>query len=236
MEHFLSRTELLLGPEKLVRLAKLKVAVFGLGGVGGMAAEALVRSGIGAIDLIDNDQVMASNLNRQIFATYTTIGQDKVTAAKARLLEINPTLAISTHKTFFTSQTASQFNFSQYDYVADAIDTVTSKLELVERTFAAGVPIISAMGAGNKLDPTAFQVTDIFKTSICPLARVMRQELKKRGIPRLTVVYSQEPPLTPRKSLENPNPGRRQTPGSVSFVPPVVGLILASHIIKELTK
>lgn len=236
MENSFCRTELLLGPDALNRLSQTRIAIFGLGGVGGMAAEALTRSGIGALDLIDNDEITISNLNRQIFATHTTIGKNKVDVAQTRLLDINPNLVIHTHKIFLTPKTSSKFNFTQYDYVVDAIDTITGKLELVERAFAAKVPIISAMGAGNKLDPTSFKIVDIFQTSVCPIARVMRQELKKRNIPRLTVVYSQEPPLTPGKTTETSTPGRRQTPGSTSFVPPVVGLILTSHIIKELTK
>lgn len=238
MTSIFSRTERLIGKTAMQRLAASRVAVFGIGGVGGHTAEALVRSGIGAIDLIDNDKVCLSNLNRQIFATQDVIGQYKTDAAKKRLMQINPDCQITLHRTFFMPETADAFDFSQYDYVVDAIDTVTGKIELVMRSYRAHTPIISSMGAGNKLNPTAFEVTDIYQTSVCPLARVMRHELKKRGIPKLTVVYSKEPPLTPiaeiSKETESSAPGRRQIPGSTAFVPSVAGLIIAGVIVREL--
>ena len=224
-EQFL-RTAMLLGAESLEKLQKARVAVFGLGGVGGYTVEALARAGIGALDLIDNDTISLSNVNRQILATHSTVGMDKTEAAKLRVLDINPECVVRTHKVFYTPETADQFDFSQYDYVIDAIDTVTAKLDLVERAKAAGVPVISSMGTGNKLDPTRFEVTTINKTSVCPLAKVMRRELKKRGITDLKVVYSQEEPL---------KQGDR-TPASISFVPPVAGLILAGEVIKDLIK
>ena len=245
-----SRTELLLGREAMDRLAASHVAVFGIGGVGGYTAEALVRSGIGAIDLIDDDKVCLTNINRQIYATRKTIGQYKVDAAAARITEINPDVVIDTHKTFYLPEVADQFDFSKYDYVVDAVDTVTAKLALAEAATLAGTPIISAMGAGNKLDPTAFEVADIYETSVCPLARIMRRELKHRGIRRLKVVYSKEAPLKPGGDVENScrthcvcPPGtarkctqRRQIPGSNSVVPPVVGLIIAGEVIQDLTQ
>ena len=244
-----SRTQLQFGAEGMEKLYHARVAVFGIGGVGGYTVEALARSGIGALDLIDDDRVCLTNVNRQIFATRKTVGQYKVDVAEARILEINPNAIVRKYKTFYSPQTAEQFDFTQYDYVVDAIDTVTGKLELVEQAQKAGVPIISSMGAGNKVDPTAFMVADIYETSVCPLARVMRRELKKRGIERLKVVYSQEPPLTPiddmtiscRTHCIGP-PGtarkctqRRQVPGSNAFVPSVVGLILAGEVVKDLT-
>lgn len=225
-EQFL-RTEMLIGKENLAKLANSHVAVFGIGGVGGYTVEALVRSGIGAIDIIDNDKVAESNLNRQIYALQSTIGQDKVEVAKKRILDINSNIKIKTHKTFFTPETSSQFNFSEYNYIVDAIDTVAGKLELVMKANETNVPIISSMGAGNKMNPTDFEVTDIYKTSVCPLAKVMRQELKKRGIKKLKVVYSKEPPIK--------HEGRR-IPASNAFVPSVVGLIIASEVIKDLIK
>lgn len=232
-----SRTELLFGKEGMEKLAASRVAVFGIGGVGGYTVEALVRSGIGAVDLIDNDKVCLTNINRQIYATRKTVGQYKVDVAAQRIAEINPDTIVQIHKTFYTPETAGQFDFSEYDYIVDAIDTVTGKLELVEQAQKAGVPIISSMGAGNKLDPTAFEVADIYATSICPLARVMRKELKKRGIPKLKVVYSKEPPLTPIGESwkeEASEIMRRQIPGSTAFVPSVVGLIIAGEVIKDL--
>lgn len=247
MTHLFSRTERLLGKAAMQRLADSRIAVFGIGGVGGHTAEALVRSGIGAIDLIDNDKVCLTNLNRQIFATQATIGQYKTDAAKERLLQINPNCHIQTYQTFFAPETASQFDFSQYDYVVDAIDTVTGKIELVVQAKHFHTPIISSMGAGNKLDPTAFEVADIYETSVCPLARVMRRELKKRDIPGLKVVYSKEKPLIPIdetdedvfsecKNQDDPNnhSHRRQIPGSTAFVPSVVGLIIAGVVICDL--
>lgn len=231
MDEVFSRSERLLGPEAMERLRKSRVAVFGIGGVGGYAAEALVRSGIGALELIDSDTVAPSNLNRQIIALRSTMGQPKVEAAKARFLDINPELDITPRAVFFTPETAGKFDFSRYDYVIDAVDTVAAKLALAEAARDAGVPIISAMSAGNKLDPTAFRVADISKTSVCPLARVMRRELKKRSIYHLKVVYSQEPPI-PAPSAGD---GVRPTIGSISFVPSVMGLILAGEVIKDLS-
>lgn len=244
-----SRTQLLLGQEGMEKLYRARVAVFGIGGVGGYTVEALARSGVGTLDLIDDDKVCLTNLNRQIFATRKTVGQYKVDVAQQRILEINPKAVVHTYKTFYAPQTAELFDFSQYDYVVDAIDTVTGKLELVEQAEKAGIPIISSMGAGNKLDPTAFEVADIYETSVCPLARVMRKELKKRGIKKLKVVYSKEPPMTPLDDMSiscRTNcicpPGtarkctqRRQVPGSNAFVPSVVGLIIAGEVVKDLT-
>lgn len=230
-----SRTELLLGEAAMEVLARSRVAIFGIGGVGGHVVEALARSGIGALDLIDNDTVAESNLNRQIIALHSTIGMYKVDAAAARVKDINPDCLVRTHKTFYLPETADQFDFTVYDYVVDAIDTVSGKLALVERAKAAGVPIICSMGAGNKLDPTKFEVTDIYKTSVCPLARVMRTECKKRGIRKLKVVYSTEPAIAPAKSDEPLVGSRRSTPGSTAFVPSVAGLILAGEVVKDLT-
>ena len=245
-----SRTELLLGHDNMEKLKNARVAVFGIGGVGGFTVEALARSGVGTLDLIDDDRICLTNLNRQIFATRKTIGKYKVDVAKERILDINPKAVVNTYKTFYMPDTADQFDFSQYDYVVDAIDTVTGKLMLVEQAKAAGTPIISSMGAGNKLDPTAFEVADIYKTSVCPLAKVMRRELKKRGIRKLKVVYSKEKALTPIDDTANScrshcicPPGsartctqRRQIPGSTAFVPSVVGLIIAGEVVKDLCK
>ena len=218
------------------RLQNARVAIFGIGGVGGYTAEALARSGIGALDLIDSDTVSVTNINRQLFATHTTVGQLKVEVAKARLLEIHPDLEIRTYPVFYTPETAGQFDFSQYDYIVDAIDTVTGKLCLAEQAFAAGVPIISCMGAGNKLDGTAFQVADISKTSICPLARVMRKELKKRGISHMKVVFSTEEALKPVGAEEEAAAiGKRQIPGSTSYIPGIAGLLLAGQVIQDLS-
>ena len=237
MELQFSRTGLLLGEEALQRLQNARVAVFGIGGVGGYTAEALARSGIGALDLIDSDTVSITNINRQLFATHSTVGQYKVDVAKDRLLDINPALRITTYKVFYTPETADQFDFSQYDYIVDAIDTVTGKLCLAERAFAANVPIISCMGAGNKICGTAFQVTDISKTTICPLARVMRKELKKRGISHMKVVFSTEEALTPVGAEEEAAAlGKRQIPGSTSYIPGIAGLLLAGEVIQDLAK
>lgn len=234
-----SRTELLYGKEAMKKLANSRVAVFGVGGVGGFTVEALVRSGIGAIDVIDNDTVCLTNLNRQIIATHKTIGKYKVDVAEERMLEINPDVKITKHQTFFTPENSSQFDFSKYDYVVDAIDTVTGKIELVMKANEAGVPIISSMGAGNKRNPALFEVADIYKTSVCPLARVMRTELRKRKIKKLKVVYSKEAPVTPiAESVEDCKEevkSRRQLPGSTAFVPSVAGLIIAGEIINDLT-
>ena len=302
MENWLSRTELLLGAESLEKLKDSRVAVFGLGGVGGAAAEALARSGIGALDLIDSDTVSASNLNRQIIALHSTLGKYKVDAARERILDINPEAEVRTYRTFFLPENADQFPFSEYDYVVDAIDTVSGKIGLIAAAKKAAVPVISAMGAGNKLDPAAFEVSDISETSVCPLAKVMRRELKKRGITDVKVVYSKEKPRKPvipnhrengkeylagtggkpsagielketaretepgtsvktvnekpelissgNQTAENPenvdsfpiepeagmaeSRTRRQTPGSISFVPPVEGMILAGEVIRDL--
>ena len=229
------RTQMLLGADALERLQKARVAVFGLGGVGGYTLEALARAGIGQLDLIDNDTVSISNINRQILATHSTVGMDKTEAAKNRVLDINPACVVRTHKVFYTPETAGQFDFSQYDYIVDAIDTVTGKLALVEQAHAAGTPIICCMGTGNKLDASAFQVADISKTSMCPLARVMRKELAKRGIKHLKVVYSQEEAMTPKGWEEEAAAiGKRQIPGSVSFVPGAAGLILAGEVIRDI--
>ena len=244
-----SRTELLLGKEAMDKLKNSRVAVFGIGGVGGYVCEALVRSGIGAFDLIDDDKVCLTNLNRQIIATRKTVGKYKVDVMKERMLEINPDVNVRIHKCFFLPENADEFPFDEYDYVVDAVDTVTAKIELVMKSQAMNVPIISSMGAGNKLDPTAFQVADIYKTSVCPLAKVMRRELKKRGIKKLKVVYSQETPTRPIEDMAiscSTNcicpPGaahkcteRRDIPGSAAFVPSVVGLIIAGEVIKDLT-
>lgn len=229
------RTEMLLGTQALERLGKVRVAVFGLGGVGGYTVEALARSGIGQLDLIDNDTVSVSNLNRQILATHRTVGMRKTEAARLRVEEINPDCVVRLHDVFYTPETADLFDFTQYDYIVDAIDTVTGKLQLVERANAAGTPIISCMGTGNKLDASAFQVADISKTSMCPLARVMRKELGKRGIKHLKVVYSQEEAMTPKGWEEEAAAlGKRQIPGSVAFVPGAAGLILAGEVIKDI--
>ena len=233
-EQFL-RTQMLLGTEALERLQKARVAVFGIGGVGGYTVEALARSGIGQLDLIDHDTVSVSNINRQILATHSTVGLFKVDAAKKRVLDINPACVVRTHPVFYTPETADGFDFTQYDYIVDAIDTVTGKLQLVERANAAGTPIICCMGTGNKLDASAFEVADISKTSMCPLARIMRKELSKRGIKHLKVVYSKEEALTPTGWEEEAAAlGKRQIPGSVAFVPGAAGLILAGEVIKDI--
>ena len=229
-----SRTELLLGSEAISKLNRARVAVFGIGGVGGYIVEALARAGVGTLDLIDADDVSLSNINRQIIALHSTIGKSKVEVASARAKDINRNIKININKIFYLPENKEQFNFKQYDYVADAVDTVAAKISIAEEAFKAEVPVISAMGAGNKLDATAFKVADISKTSVCPLAKVMRRELHKRGINHLKVVYSEEKPLTPLSSEEQT--GKRQTAGSVSFVPPVVGLIMAGEIIKDLLK
>lgn len=221
----LSRTSALIGDEAVEILRQATVAIFGLGGVGGHAAEALARSGVGHFVLVDSDRVAMSNLNRQAVATVDTIGEYKTEAMRQRILAINPNAQVETHCCFFLPETADQFDFSRYSYVVDAVDTVTAKVELVMKAQAAGVPIISSMGAGNKLDPASFQVADIYKTSVCPLAKVMRRELKARGIKRLKVVYSQELPVL-----------RRRVPASIAFVPSVAGLIMAGEVVKDLTE
>ncbi len=230
-----SRTRLLLGDSGMEKLKNAKVAVFGLGGVGGYVVEALARSGIGALELIDHDSISITNINRQILATRSTVGQSKAEAAKARVLDINPDIQVTARDTFFGPDTAGEFDFSDYDYVVDAIDTVTGKLALVAASQAVGVPIISSMGTGNKLDPTKFQIADITKTSVCPLARIMRKECAKRGIKHLKVLFSTEDPISPAAgSLEELPEGRRALPGSVAFVPSVAGLIIAGEVIKDL--
>ncbi len=231
----LSRTELLVGKEAVERLKNSRVAVFGIGGVGGYTAEALARGGVGALDLIDNDTVSITNINRQIYATLSSVGEFKVDVAKKRIQDINPEIKVNTFKTFFTPETSAEFDFSKYDYVVDAIDTVSGKIELVLKAERENARIISSMGTGNKLDAAAFEVTDIYKTSVCPLARVMRYELRKRGIKKLKVVYSKEEPIAPLMSEEEQG-SRRQIPGSMSFVPPVAGLIIAGEVISSLIR
>ncbi|MBQ4600440.1 MAG: tRNA threonylcarbamoyladenosine dehydratase [Oscillospiraceae bacterium] len=232
----LSRTRLLLGDKAMDILKNARVAVFGLGGVGGYAVEALARSGIGALDLIDHDTVSLTNINRQILATHSTVGLYKADVAAARVRDIDPTVMVTAHKVFYLPETADSFDFTQYDYIVDAIDTVTGKLMLIRQAKDAGVPIISSMGTGNKLDPTAFRVADIHSTSGCHLARIMRKECRKRGIDALKVVYSQEEPLTPAPcgTDEELPEGRRSLPGSCAFVPSVAGLIIAGEVIKDL--
>ena len=245
-ENWCSRTEILLGTEGVEKLGNATVAVFGIGGVGGFATEALARSGVGTLELIDHDTVSVSNLNRQIVALHSTVGKYKVDVMRDRILDINPKAHVVTHRCFYLPETAGQFDFSKYDYVVDCIDTVTGKLQLIEAANAAGVPVISSMGAGNKLDPTAFQVADISKTSVCPLAKVMRRELKKRNIKNVKVVYSQEEPVEAKNreesvdnieqngNMKNTTGRRKSIPGSCAFVPSVAGLILAGEVIKDL--
>ena len=230
------RTGMLLGEDGLSRLRNARVAIFGIGGVGGYAAEALARSGIGQLDLIDNDTVSISNLNRQIIALHSTVGRLKVDVARERILDINPEAVVRAYPCFYLPENAEQFDFTQYDYIVDAIDTVTGKLSLVERAHAVGTPIISAMGTGNKLDPSRLEVTDISKTSMCPLARIMRRELRSRGISHLTVVYSREEPIEPQGAEEEMQKlGKRQIPGSTAFVPGAAGLLIASRVVRDLT-
>lgn len=243
-----SRTELIFGKEAMERLASCHIAIFGIGGVGGYTAEALARSGVGALSLIDDDRICLTNINRQIFATRKTVGRFKTDAAEERLKDINPDIQIIKHKCFYTPDNAADFDFSQYDYIVDAVDTVSAKLALAENAQAAGIPIISSMGAGNKVDPTRFEVADIFDTSVCPLARVMRYECRKRGIKKLKCVYSKEPAIKPIENDENsckhhcicpPDTKRkceirRQVPGSNAFVTSVAGLIIAGEVIKDL--
>lgn len=235
MSERFQRTEMLLGPDAMEKLTKSHVAVFGVGGVGGYTAEALVRCGIGKITLVDSDTVAESNINRQIIATTRTIGRYKTEVMKERALDINPDIQVEEHRCFFLPENAGEFDFTQYDYVVDAVDTVTAKLALVEAADKAAVPIISCMGAGNKLNPGAFEVTDIYKTSVCPLAKVMRRELKQRGIKKLKVLYSKEESLKPQVDIA-PQEGRRATPGSVAFVPSVAGLMIAGEVIRDLTE
>lgn len=244
-----SRTQLLLGKDNMDRLAEAKVAIFGIGGVGGYVAEALARSGVGSFVLVDDDKVCFTNLNRQIIATRKTVGKYKAEVMRDRILEINPDAEVEVRKCFYLPENADEFDFNEYSYVVDAVDTVTAKLEIIMRAKECGVPVISSMGAGNKLDPTKFQVADIYKTSMCPLAKVMRRELKKRGVKKLKVVYSTEKPTRPLDDMSvscRTNcicpPGaahkcteRRDIPGSVAFVPSVVGLIIAGEVVKDLT-
>lgn len=244
-----SRTQLLLGEEAMDRLKRSRVAVFGVGGVGGYVCEALVRSGVGAFDLIDDDKVCLTNLNRQIIATRKTVGQYKVDVMKNRMLEINPDVDVRLYKCFFLPENAADFPFEEYDYIVDAVDTVTAKIELIMRAKASNVPIISAMGAGNKLDPGRFKIADIYDTSVCPLARVMRRELKKRNVRSLKVVYSDEQPIRPIEDMsiscrthcicppgaEHKCTERRDIPGSTAFVPAVAGLMIAGEIVKDLS-
>lgn len=234
MIHQFSRIQILFGAEAMEKLYHARVAVFGIGGVGGHVVEALVRSGVKEIDLIDNDTVALTNINRQIIATHKTIGKYKVDVMKDRILEINPDAVVHVHKCFFLPENAEEFHFEDYDYVVDAVDTVTAKIALVMKCQECGTPIISSMGAGNKLDPTQFRVADIYKTKVCPLAKVMRHELKKRGVKKLKVVYSEELAVQPVEISEE-DIQKRTVPGSTAFVPSVAGLIIASEVIKDLT-
>ena len=238
MEQFV-RTEMLLGTETMEKLKNAHVAVFGVGGVGGYVVEALARSGVGEFDLIDNDTVALSNINRQIIATHSSVGKYKVDVMKERILDINPDAKVTVHKCFFLPENSGDFDFSKYTYVVDAIDTVTAKIELIIKAQEAGVPIISSMGTGNKLDPSKLEITDIYKTEMCPLARVMRTELKKRKIPKLKVVYSKEQPIKVQKKEDNQITSEKQgrikdVPGSVAFVPPVAGLMIAGQVICDI--
>lgn len=226
----LSRTALLLGDDAVERLSQARVAVFGVGGVGGFATEALARSGIGALDLIDGDVVSLSNLNRQIIALHSTVGKAKTEVMAQRIQDIDPDIRLTLHTCFFTPENAGDFDFTQYDYIIDAVDMVTAKIQLAVQAQAAGVPMISSMGAGNKLDPSAFEVSDLYKTSVCPLARVMRRELKARGIRKMKVVYSKEEP----RKVDGPTENGRHIPGSIAFVPSAAGLVLAGEVIREL--
>ena len=245
-----SRTQLLLGKDNMDRLAEAKVAIFGIGGVGGYVAEALARSGVGSFVLVDDDKVCLTNLNRQIIATRKTVGKYKAEVMRDRILEINPDAEVEVRKCFYLPENADEFDFNEYSYVVDAVDTVTAKLEIIMRAKECGVPVISSMGAGNKLDPTKFQVADIYKTSMCPLAKVMRRELKKRGVKKLKVVYSTEKPTRPLDDMsvscrtncicppgaEHKCTERRDIPGSVAFVPSVAGLIIAGEVVKDLIR
>lgn len=231
-----TRTEMLFGKDAMQKLKRARVAVFGVGGVGGYAVEALARSGVGAITVIDNDTFGITNINRQILATLKTIGKYKVDAAAERIAEINPKCKVTTYKTFYLPETQDVINFSDYDYIIDAIDTVSGKLTIIENAYSSGVKVISCMGTGNKTDPCKFEVADVYDTSVCPLAKVMRRELKKRGIPSLKVVYSKEEPLLASAPAEEENAAKSSVPASCAFVPPVAGLILAGEVIKDLIK
>lgn len=235
MREEFTRSAMLLGEEAIERLAEKQVAVFGVGGVGSFCTEALARAGIGALTLFDHDKVATSNINRQIVALQSTVGQPKAEVMRERILDINPDASVTVYQVFYTAENADEFDLSGYDYIVDAIDTVSAKLELIERATRLGVPIISSMGTGNKLDPLRFTIADIYSTSVCPLAKVMRYELRRRGIRALKVLYSTETPLMPKNS-EPPAAGRRQTPGSVSFVPSVAGLMIAGEVIKDLIR
>jgi tRNA A37 threonylcarbamoyladenosine dehydratase len=235
MAHAFSRTERLVGSEALDILKTSRVAVFGIGGVGGYTVEALARSGVGSFLLVDNDTVSLTNLNRQIIATTETLGKDKVDVMKERIVSINPDAQVEIRKCFYLPETADSFDLSGYDYIVDAVDTVTAKIDLIVRADQLGVPVISAMGAGNKLDPTRFEVTDIYKTSVCPLAKVMRRELKKRHIKKCKVVYSKEQPVKPVTDIDEQS-SKKSIPGSISFVPSVAGLIIAGEVVKDLIK
>ena len=235
MENQFSRTERLLGKENMEKLAAARVCIFGIGGVGGYVAEALARSGVGHLELVDNDVICLSNLNRQIIATHETLGQYKVDVMKERILSINPTAEVTVYKCFYLPETRAQFDFTNCDYVVDAIDTVAGKIALVLQAEESGTPVISSMGAGNKLDPAAFQVADIYQTSVCPLAKVMRRELKRRGVKKLKVVYSKEQPVAVQNDEESLlSSPRRSIPGSIAFVPSVAGLIIAGEVVKDL--
>ena len=235
MENQFTRTELLLGADAMEKLRGSRVVIFGVGGVGGYVAEALARSGVGAFELVDRDVVSVTNLNRQIIATWKTIGRDKTEVMAERIADINPEAQVNLRKCFFLPETADQFDFSRYDYVVDAVDTVTAKIEIILRAQQAGVLVISSMGAGNKLDPSKFEVADIYKTSVDPLARVMRRELKKRGVRKLKVVYSKEEPMKPLGRIEaDPEAGRKDVPGSSAFTPSAAGLLIASEVVKDL--
>lgn len=250
MQNQFSRSELLIGKEGIEKLHKSRVAVFGIGGVGGYTVDALVRSGVEQIDLIDDDKVCLTNLNRQLIATRKTVGKDKVDIMRERILEINPKVTVNVYKTFFLPENADTFPFEEYDYVVDAVDTVTAKISLVMKCQETGTPIISCMGAGNKMDASAFKVADIYKTKVCPLAKVMRRELKKRGVKKLKVVYSEEIPTRPIEDMaiscrtncicppgaEHKCTERRDIPGSVAFVPSVAGLIIAGEVVKDLIR
>ena len=237
MENQFSRTQRLLGRSAMEILAGSRVAVFGIGGVGGHVVEALARSGVGALDLIDNDKVCLSNLNRQIIATHSTIGRYKVDVMRERIMDINPEAKVTAHRLFYLPEAADRFDFTLYDYVVDAIDTVTAKIDLIVRAQNAGTPVISSMGAGNKLDPAGFEVADLYETSVDPLARVMRRELKKRGVRSLKVVYSREKALVPLPDTETQEETtKRAVPGSTAFVPSAAGLIIASEIVRDLTE
>ena len=235
MKEQFQRTEVLLGDKGMQQLEKAKVAIFGIGSVGGYVVEALARSGIGAFHLIDSDVVAISNLNRQIIATHKTIGKYKVDVMKERILEIHPDADVNVYKCFYLPETAAQFDFNQYDYVVDAVDTVRAKISTIMEAKAAGVPVISSMGAGNKMNPAMFEVEDIYKTSVCPLAKVMRYELRKRGVDHLKVVYSKELPVKPKTEIKEEGVQKRSIPGSNAFAPSVAGLIIASEVVKDLS-